>query len=111
MVVRNTLNSSLQTVKPSSLLYRNLACEIVMHLILICLLPTMTLAAISNILVIESNICRVTNRKYWDLMEWFFGRTSNVYVTHIAEHPDDTTNHFYPDVFMKAILKSDLISN
>lgn len=77
-----------------------------MRLMWICLLPTSTLAAISNILVTEANICRVTNRKYWDLMEWFFGRTSNVYVTHIAEHPDDITNHFYPDVFMKSILKS-----
>lgn len=73
--------------------------------------PTVTLAVISNSLENDTSKCNVTNRKFWDLMEWFYGRTSNVFVTHLAANPEDVMNHFYPDVFLKAILKSEMCTS
>lgn len=72
----------------------------------IVLTTATSLAGITNPIAADTNTCRVTNRKFWDFMEWFYGRKSNVHVTHIVENAQDSFSHYYPDVFINAILRS-----
>lgn len=60
-----------------------------------------------QIKVDDSVDCAVINKQYWNLIDWFYGRTTNICVTTITDSADKKNQYgLYQDIFLHRISES-----